>query len=188
MATDLNTLPTTSDEAAALATDVVRTTALQVGENYVQRKWPTSANKKEIFRVVRFLGAGTTPDALLAVVPSIKGLANDVSFWFEFINDAGEIETVGLTTDNGGALLDGEGNSRGRVTFRKISTEIYPSLPVKAPKAKKVIDPNATPVKRGRKPKATVSPVTPVIETATTEVPVLEAEPTDDLNTNSIAA
>ena len=181
MASDLLTLPQTSDEVAAISTETVRTPALQVGENYSQRKWPTPGAKKESFRVVQFLGAGTSSDVLLNKVPAVKGLAADVRFWFNIVNAVGEIETIGLTTDNGGALLEGEGNLRGRVTFRKLTTEVYPAVPAKVPAAK-VVDPNKIPAKRGRKAKVVEAPVAPVVETIETptfeanELPVTEAE------------
>ena len=150
MATDLLTFPRTSDEVAKIAGDSVRSPTLQRGENYVQRLW----GKKITFSVVQFIGIGTAVDALLEKAPRIKDLTTDQRYFFNFVNDAGEIETVGLGM-NENVLV--RGDAKERVTFLKVLGETYPApapvvKPAAAPAPAAEGETPAEPKKRGRKP------------------------------------
>jgi hypothetical protein len=162
MATDLLTFPRTTDDVAAIAGDSVRAPTLQTGENYVEMRW----GKKKTFRVMTFLGIGTAVDALLEKAPRVKDLTADQLYWFNQVNDAGEIEQIsyGLQAEIG------LGSNGERVTFRKIIGEDYPEIvpPAKPEKPAKVAAPAAADgaepapkAKRGRKAK--------VVETAAAE-------------------
>jgi hypothetical protein len=184
MATDILTFPRTTDEVAQIAGDSVRAPTLQTGENYVEMRW----GKKKTFRVVQFLGIGTAANALLEKAPRIKDMTADVRYFFNQVNDAGEIESI----EYGLQAEIGLGSNDERVTFRKIIGETYPEIvaPVKAPKAPKApvtTEGEAAPkAKRGRKAKV-VATETPVSETpaeAEALVPldgdVTDATATDD--------
>jgi hypothetical protein len=189
MATDLLNFPRSSDDVLAIAGDSVRAPTLQRGENYIQALW----GKKKTFRIVTFLGIGTSLDTLIEKAPRIKDLTTDQRYFFNQVNDAGEIETVGLGMSES-VLSVVDGDNWQRVTFLKIKGEDYPAIVVapKAPRAPKVAATTengevAPKAKRGRKPKVVATeaetalvPLDGDVTDATIDPSVAEQPETDD--------